>query len=134
MLLDEQNRAEVAQAAPHRDNGDGTVTAKNGLVWQQLDDGHVRVWSDAIAYCSNLSRGGHTDWRLPSKDELAALVEPSQGSPTINQRFFPGTSSSYYWSSTTYASDTSIAWVVGFGDGLVSYAYKTDNYYVRCIR
>jgi hypothetical protein len=80
--------------------------------------------------------GGHTDWRLPSKQELQTIVDysiPYPG-PTIKAAYFPSTIASYYWSSTTYASYTDGAWSVNFSDGVVDYGYKDSSYYVRCVR
>ncbi len=53
------------------DNGDGTVTDKGaGLMWQKATAGPMD-WHTAMSYASSLSLGGHSDWRLPSSDELA---------------------------------------------------------------
>jgi len=47
--------------------------ASSGLEWQ---DGHADTvsWAQAIAYCDDLTEGGHEDWRLPTIDELRSLV------------------------------------------------------------
>jgi len=42
--------------------------------------------------------------------------------------------SSYYWSSTTYARYTGVAWCVNFGDGGVGCDGKSLSYYVRAVR
>ncbi len=43
------------------------------------------------------------------------------------------TQSNNYWSSTTYAPNTSNAWNVNFNDGNVNNNNKTNNNYVRCV-
>jgi len=59
------------------DNGDGTVTdTKTGLMWAAKDNGIPINWPDALSYCQNFSGGGHTDWRMPTVDELAGLYDP----------------------------------------------------------
>ena len=40
----------------------------------------------------------------------------------------------YYWSSTSSRSYAKDAWRVNFKNGSSSHYYKTNNYYVRCVR
>jgi len=118
------------------DNGDGTVTdTSTVLMWQQETAPGGYNWEQALAYCENLSLGGHSDWRLPTVKELRSLVDYSQYAPAIDTTFFPNTvSSSHYWSSTTDAASTSGAWDVYFYDGGGHWRYKSDGNYVRAVR
>ncbi len=60
-------------------HGDGTVTdTKTGLMWAAKDNGSPLNWQNALSYCQNYSGGGHTDWRLPTLDELASLYDPRE--------------------------------------------------------
>ena len=120
----------------YTDNGDGTVTDNvTSLMWQQEDDDTRRTWDEACSYCDDLALAGHSDWRLPSKKELMGIVDYGTGSPTIDTTYFLGTNVSYYWSSTTYANNSSYAWSVHFNVGIVNYYYnKSWYYYVRCVR
>ena len=78
-------------------------------------------WDDAqsvfIATLNAKNYGGFSDWRLPTFKELSSIVNSGTYSPAINTDYFPNTKSSYYWSSTTHAGDTSSAWCVNFSDG-----------------
>ena len=61
------------------DNGDATVTdLKTGLMWATRDNGGNIYWKKAGMYCLNYSGGGHTDWRLPTREELASLYAPGK--------------------------------------------------------
>lgn len=112
----------------------GTVTDNiTGLVWQKQDDAVGRAWENAISYCEGLSLGGFTDWRLPNVKELNALVDDSRTTPSIDP-LFTGTQSSNYWSSSTYAGNTTGAWLVSFGVGSTGSYSKTSTGYVRCVR
>ncbi len=109
------------------DNGDRTVTDNGtGLMWQKATAGPMN-WHSAMSYASRLSMGGHSGWRLPSRDELANLYH----SPCKSMMEVV---SSYYWSSTTHAYGTGGAWLVGFHDGYVYGFCKSNSYYVRAVR
>jgi len=109
-----------------------------GLAWQDdySDNGgdiKSATWQDALIYCEELSLGGKSDWRLPNIIELYGIADRSKYNPAISS-VFQNITSDYYWSSTTYASDSSYAWFVYFDDG-GDYRYdKTYEGYVRCVR
>jgi len=131
-------------ARSYTDNGDGTVTDNaTGLVWQKCSRGKnndascsgsatAATWTDAGSYCSSLSLAGKT-WRLPSIQELETLPNYSQSNPAIDTTIFPSTTLAVYWSSTTFASNTSSAWVLISSDGQITIGNKTSNFYVRCV-
>jgi len=117
-------------------NKDGTVTDTNtGLMWQQKTAGEMN-WEASLSYCENLSLAGYSDWRLPTAKELASIVDRSKYNPAIDKDYFPDTMSSYYWSSTAYASYSDYARSVGFDYGCVGDAHgdKSNTYYVRAVR
>ncbi|EMS78410.1 Lcl C-terminal domain-containing protein [Desulfotignum phosphitoxidans] len=77
----EKRRIEAAKRrlARYKNNNDGTVTdIKTGLMWASKDNGSNIYWDNACAYCQNYSGAGHTDWRMPSQDELAALFDEKE--------------------------------------------------------
>jgi len=131
------------------DNGNGTVTDNNtGLMWQKQDDGKMYNWYKASgsydatynpasqSVCGELTLGGHSDWRLPPKEELITIVDleiPEPG-PKIMTAYFPNTKSNYYWSSTTYAYSPGSAWYVDFYRGYVYYSIMGYERCVRCVR
>ena len=58
------------------DQGDGTIfDTETGLMWAKRDNGSGINWSNAKSYCDSYSGGGHTNWRLPTQDELAGLYD-----------------------------------------------------------
>ena len=46
---------------------------KTGLMWAGQDNGKDVTWAEAKSYCENYRGGGYTDWRMPTKDEVAEL-------------------------------------------------------------
>ncbi|MEO5344437.1 MAG: DUF1566 domain-containing protein, partial [Gammaproteobacteria bacterium SHHR-1] len=73
------------------------------------------------------------DWRMPTIDELKGLVDKKR-LPTINNKFFPNTLSSYVWSGSPDASNTGSAWGLSFSNGVADSGYQTVNLQVRLVR
>lgn len=117
-------------------NGDGTVTdLRTGLMFQQITPEERMTWEDALNYCETLSLAGHEDWRLPTAEELRAMVDHGTFSPAVDSEIFPDTSGSYYWSSTTSLVNPDAAWANYFFNGLdVTGADKNEAYFVRAVR
>ncbi len=116
-----------------RDNTNNIVTDNTtGLVWQDTTPASMN-WNEALAYCTNLSLGAFTDWRLPNRKELVNLSDYGRYSSAIDPAF-QSTISNNYWSSTTYAGDATYAWYVDFRTGVQDGNNKARNDYVRCVR
>jgi len=86
---------------------------------------------NAIALC------GYSDWRLPTVNELATIVDssiPSPG-PTIDRNYFPNTRSALgYWTATPHLLGPEYAWMVDFSSGSIDGNYKNAGAYVRLVR
>lgn len=100
---------------------------KTGLEWQL--EAKEMPWHKAEAYAKSFGE----DWRVPTVDELQTLLDRTKYDPAMRDEV-GFSSSSYYWSSTTYAGDTSGAWGVHFNYGYVNNYDKTGYGYVRCVR
>ncbi len=110
-----------------------TVDTNTNLMWQYQDDGSIKTWEQALAYCEGLSLGGYTDWRLPNIRELSSIVDDTRSIPAINAAYF-SCNQGGYWSSTSRVNSSAYAWLVDFFDGRVVSSYKTDAHAVRCVR
>ena len=137
---------------------------KTNLIWEvkTLKGLHATKedynWKDSFTFKDKVNQQGWcgaTDWRVPKIEELRSLVYCSNGilqkeawdktckgkdgkntyqSPTIEQQVFPNTQSSWYWSSSPYADDASVAWYVVFDDGYDHALYKFNYGHVRLVR
>jgi hypothetical protein len=116
-------------------NNDGTVThLVSGLMWQQGEGGNMN-WESAINYCENLELAGYSDWRLPNIKELKSLVIYTEwivGWAILN--IFPEIHLDYYCSSTSNPLDSDYIYYVEFGAGKVNGGFKSNPYWVRCVR
>ncbi|HDZ9327076.1 TPA: DUF1566 domain-containing protein [Vibrio cholerae] len=168
--------SKLAQASDidgrYRDNGNGTITdSKTNLTWMRCSLGQQWTgstyagvamemnWNDALRTEMSFSYAGHSDWRVPTVDELDTLVQCSAGRepsvrpngefvadtsggclgdkhqrPTINITVFHNTPDNWYWSSSPYAYNSDHAWHVSIYSGYVFYGYKYSNHHVRLVR
>jgi hypothetical protein len=98
---------------------------ETGLVWEQSPDTIPQDWLNAQARCNTKTVGNRQGWRLPTLQELASLVDPTvRFGPTLPVNPFTNVQSSIYWSATSAASTSAIAWFVSFADGHVANAVK----------
>lgn len=114
---------------------------KNPLTngWDQGWCGSWATPTDTEAFIKALNDahfGGFSDWRMPTIKELSSLVNSSihPPGPTIDVAWFPNTVSSNYWSSTTDAYYTYLAWRLYFDSGDVYGDYKSYGHSVRAVR
>jgi hypothetical protein len=98
-----------------------------------------QTWAQALAAAAASTHGGFTDWRLPSRSELASLVEQRCHSPAINLAVFPQTPPQAFVTASPHAVavDPGIAgsvWVVAFDEGDVIADESSRGYAVRLVR
>ncbi|MFC6351275.1 DUF1566 domain-containing protein [Stenotrophomonas sp. CW117] len=102
-----------------------------GLMWAveslgSTNDPEAGISQEACqARCSELRLLGHSDWRLPTRSELAGLVDDTRHEPAIDTSLFPRVKPRWHWTSTAAAWSSASAWLVYFHDGNV------DDYH-RC--
>lgn len=156
--------SETTPSEDFTDNGDGTVThIKTGLTWMKCVVGmkwetvdhycsglnYHFDWQEALQIAQNINTGlsdadrdgeigfaGHTDWRLPNRNELMSIVEYSCWSPSINEDIFNHGSSTLtneYWTSSP-ATTTVDRWAVNFYNGIVLRMGYGNSIPIRLVR
>jgi hypothetical protein len=105
-----------------------------GLVWEQAPDTTSQTWVPAVFACVNKTVGGTTGWRLPSVIELNSVRDPSLPTPFVPTSIFTGVQSNAYWSATTHAQDSNVAWWVNTVFGGLGSSTKDQTNYVWCVR
>lgn len=83
---------------------------------------------------------GHCDWRVPNIAELQTILAPCPGggAPCIDPIFGPTaadpTAPDPYWSSTSFASLSDVAWDLQFNGGGRTAGSKSNGFRVRAVR
>ncbi len=143
------------------DNGDGTVRDnRSGLLWLKdancpslgpsgdgkgtFEEANAAAQSLRDGQCG-LSDGSKVgDWRLPSKQEWQAMLDPSFKNPAIGNAdgtrkwtpgdVFSGVQSEGYWSSTADSKAPGFAWGAGLFGGIVASASKHIQGFIWPVR
>lgn len=95
---------------------------------------------DAGAYVTAVNATGlcgHTDWRLPTRDELYSLVDYGASMPgvTIDSNWVPAaTGNEVYWTSDSNTTNPNFAWFVLFYFGSSVTVDRGSASYVRLVR
>lgn len=136
------------------DNKDGSVRdPRNGLIWKRCAEGYEFAngvctgvgrkskWEDAKLMAQQSRFLGQSDWRLPTKEELAAVMgtyDECKNNDWKNGEYAASKaivhSSGLYWSSSPYVGKSSVAWGVNFVNGDGGYGDHDDTGYVRLVR
>ena len=116
-------------------NGDKVVIDHaTGLMWHQSSADENMEWENAKKWVRELnSRGysGYSDWRLPTVEEAASLLESSKSNGLYIDPIFSN-KQEWIWTGDEYGSEG--AWGVYFGIGLVFWVNFASEFYVRPVR
>ena len=104
---------------------------KSGLIYYDSTPSAKMDYQKAVAYCNDLTYLDHTDWKLPGKEELKAILDLGRRSINV-KRAFKNIQEGIYWSSTKDRRNE--AWYVDFDLGRYSTADYDHLNYVLCIR
>jgi hypothetical protein len=137
------NSAQAQTRYSFSTDGAEVTDSKTGLVWQRCSAG--QVWSAGTATCTGTAAAytheaalgyaqSQTGWRLPNVKELSSITDKTRSIPAIDVTVFPATPSNWFWTSTPYAGDASVAWGVDFNDGCVNYYFRFYSGLVRLVR
>jgi len=132
-------------------NNKAVLDRETGLVWERTPISTTpggsteTIWAAALSVCAGEgtdvgqfpNTGNRWGWRTPSVQELASLIDSTNGNMLPPGNPFLGVSTGdSYWSATTNASNSGFAWAVGFGGGgLPVFAdIKTQFHLIWCVR
>ena len=111
--------------------GNVVIDHATGLMWLQSGSKEYMQWIAAMGWVRNLNAreyAGYSDWRLPTIEEAASLLEPGKTNALHIDSVFDKEQWGI-WSGDKRGSST---WSVYFSLGNVRWRYK--NRYVRPVR
>lgn len=121
-------------------SGACTVDQVTGLTWQKLT-GENLSYADLVTSVNNIQGlCGHSDWRVPTANELLSLMDISKTVGIPANADYLGVAADamvgQFWSSeVTVASPSVDAWQVDAdSNGVVSFATQSTKRYVRLVR
>jgi len=104
-----------------------------GFIWERGASEAKETFADAAARCATLSLAGRDDFRLPSRVELASILDPTR-TPSIDRDAFGATPEDYFWTSSLVPGTDGFAYGLYFGGGeMVTARMDTPGAYVRCV-
>ena len=115
-------------------NDNVVIDHATGLMWHQPGSDNKMEWEKAKKWVRELNVRGHfgyNDWRLPTLEEAASLLESDE---TNGLYIDPVFSSKQEWLWTCDEYGQVGAWGVYFGSGLVFWVNFDSSFYVRPVR
>jgi len=116
------------------------IDHSTGLMWSVESLGSAEDANDGMTQeacetrCRELTLLGVNDWRLPTRAELAALVDDTRHEPAIDTSLFPRVKPKWHWTSTPCAWSSASAWGVDFGSGGVDSSHRSYNGFALAVR
>jgi hypothetical protein len=116
------------------------IDTTTGLMWAveslgSQDDADKGINQEACTKrCADLRLLGFDDWRLPTRTELAALIDDCQHEPAIDTDAFPRVKPRWHWTSTPAAWSSASAWLVYFLNGIVDFNHRFDDGFALAVR
>jgi len=91
-------------------------------------------WAQALVVAEGYELAGQSDWRVPNRNELAAIVESRCHGPAINGAIFPDSPSTGFWTSSPLSGQPGPVWSVDFDDGRVEPVSDSEGLALRLVR
>lgn len=125
-FLDHLSRPKEFRAVALEPVSDGWLDPCLQLVWGEVSPWPM-TWNNAQDYIRNLG----AQWRLPTVEELASLLQPNQDPTQFCQRSFDNR---YLWIWSGDRRSYTSAWFVDIGGAAVLFQDLTCRFYVRPVR
>ena len=135
------------------DSGWGTITDNaTGLMWQKTGSSRTRTWARAQEYVEGLNKyefAGYSDWRLPTIEEFASLLDRKKINGVHIDPVFDSTQKTCWSADANPTSTIRISgyegWIVKFAEGIITqdmwvvsripyHGYESISWYIRAVR
>jgi uncharacterized protein DUF1566 len=111
------------------------VDKSTSLIWQDHQDNRELsiTYYQSQDYCEKLVIGKYNNFRIPTLRELQSIVNYKKYDPAI-KKGFDYVSNEYYWSTTPFADDNKIVWLVNFKKGERTVKDMHYDRHIRCVQ
>ena len=105
------------------------------LIWQDSKDnkGLSMTYYKAEKFCSNLTIGKYSDFRIPTMNELQTIIDYKNYDSAIIEGF-DYVDNEAYWTTTPFADDDRAVWLIHFKKGERYVKDKHYDRYIRCVQ
>lgn len=100
--------------------------SRNNFMLEKFSPEEMGSWYDAANYAKNLRKGGFSDWRLPTTEELLTIYKVKE--------ICRITHNGWLWSSEDSTNNPNEAKYLDLVSGQISEYEKSDSLYVCCVR
>jgi hypothetical protein len=103
------------------------------LMWQRKAATGRYTFAAARKHCAGIGGG----WRLPTRTELASLVDTSVSAPMVDRKAFPDTPPELFWASAAGSASPAPpkSWTIDFATGKAADdTVRSTRHRVRCVR
>ena len=128
-------------------NGQDVTDTTTRLAWRRCAEGlrwdgkactgklKTFRYSEAKEAAAAAAKGDAKAWRIPTRDELVALVDKTaKKKPRIDVKAFPETPAKPFWAMRPGSDDDLNAWLVNFRNGRVSGYAGQKTFPLRLVR
>jgi len=111
------------------------VDKSTSLIWQDHQDNRELsiTYYQSQDYCEKLVIGKYTDFRMPTLVELQSIVDYKNYKPAI-KKGFDYVSDEYYWSTTPFAGEKKVVWLIHFKKGERTVKDMHYDRHIRCVQ
>lgn len=121
-------------------DGQEVTDSTTKLVWKRCVEGMKwdgktcggKATKLKLADAKDMTKGGN--WRLPTKDELAGLLDKNGKKKSLDKVSFPATPLKLTWALRPEATDNLNHWLVDMGNGKAFGNTRAGANYVRLVR
>jgi len=120
-----------------RDNGrEVVIDSEQKLMWSDTAD-NVKLelsHKEAVPYCENMEYAGYTNWRIPTADEFATIVDKKNEKTYIDKTFRYNVPTGYWALKAHVRTFWFYADYMNFVSGTLYYDNRNKNKFIRCVR
>jgi hypothetical protein len=111
------------------------IDKSTSLIWQDHQDNEDLsiTYYQSENYCANLVVGKYRNFRIPTLIELQSIVDYKNHDPAI-KKDFDYVSTEFYWSTTPFADDKKIVWLIHFKKGERTVKDMHYDRHIRCVQ